>query len=34
MSDTAYHCDVHNCVVYEQPCPHCGSEDHEAAPKL
>jgi len=31
MSETVYHCDEYNCVVTEQPCPHCGADDHESA---
>lgn len=26
-----YHCDEYNCVVTEQPCPHCGATNHEAS---
>lgn len=29
--DVIYHCDEYNCIVHEQPCPHCGATDHEAA---
>jgi len=25
----ARYCPEYSCVVYEQPCPHCGAEDHE-----
>lgn len=24
-----YHCPDYNCVVQEQPCPHCGASDHK-----
>jgi hypothetical protein len=34
MSETAYHCDTHNCVVYELPCPHCGADDHESGVRV
>lgn len=26
-----YHCQEYNCVVEEQPCPHCGATDHQEA---
>jgi len=25
----AHYCPEYCCVVYKQPCPHCGAEDHE-----
>jgi hypothetical protein len=30
LSDMAeYHCPEFSCIVEEQPCPHCGADDHE-----
>ena len=28
---TTYHCPEYNCIVEEQPCPHCGATDHEGS---